>query len=343
MHSSITPMNEEERELLIGSLRQLLQRQTTADPKTSWRLLAELGLSQLARPSGAGGLREATLALQELGRVSNTAPLTGAVLANLCVEGTGKLAPLLDRLDTGDAGVAFVFPYLDGDVNAGVASLNGSKLSGSFRFVEGLPAVTDLLVTIDDQLAWVNLETSGAEVVQTQALATEPLYEVTVTNAEVVTAPLATEVATDLLMLSQLCASARALGAARCALDEVIEYTKVRVQFGQPIGRFQAIQHKLVNCFTNLEAIRLSSFHAAEQFDLGNHEWRFFAAATTAFASPSLRQIALDIHHTFGAIGYSEEHSMPRHFRRIHSDVLKHGGTRHAREALATRLLGAGL
>lgn len=343
MNSTMTHLDEDERTLLIDSLRQLLQRNADGEPKDTWRQLTELGLTQLARPSGAGGLREATLALQELGRVSSTAPLIGAVLANLVAEEGGALAPLLERLDAGDAGVAFAFAEFDGEANAGKVTLDGNKLSGCLRFVEGLPAVTDLLVPLAGALAWVNIEAVGAQVTATPILATEPLHELVFDGAEVVTVALAPDTLDDLLTLAQFCATARALGAARCALEEVIEYAKTRTQFGQPIGRFQAIQHKLVNCFTSLEAIRLSSFHAAEQFDLGNPQWRFFATATSAFASQALRQVALEAHHTFGAIGYSEEHGMPSHFRRIHSDALKHGGVRHAREALATRLLGARL
>jgi 3-oxo-4-pregnene-20-carboxyl-CoA dehydrogenase beta subunit len=55
-----------------------------------------------------------------------------------------------------------------------------------------------------------------------------------------------------------------------------------------------------------------------------------------------LRQVSLEIHHTFGAIGYSEEHEAPRHFRRIHGDLVRFGGPTRAREELARYLIDEG-
>jgi alkylation response protein AidB-like acyl-CoA dehydrogenase len=54
-----------------------------------------------------------------------------------------------------------------------------------------------------------------------------------------------------------------------------------------------------------------------------------------------LRQVSLQTQHAFGAIGYSEEHEAPRHFKRVHLEVLRYGGERAARETLAEHFLGA--
>ena len=56
---------------------------------------------------------------------------------------------------------------------------------------------------------------------------------------------------------------ARAYGAARRAFELAVDYAKERQQFGQPIGKFQAIQHKLANCLIALEGVRLTLDHAA--------------------------------------------------------------------------------
>ncbi len=59
-----------------------------------------------------------------------------------------------------------------------------------------------------------------------------------------------------------------------------------------------------------------------------------------AFAGPALRRVSLETQHTFGAIGYAEEHEAPRHFRRVHADLTRFGGVSRARAELADFLLG---
>src|SRR6185295_16427861 len=118
-----------------------------------------------------------------------------------------------------------------------------------------------------------------------------------------------------------------------------VDYAKERRQFGQPIGRFQAIQHKLADNLIALEGVRTTLEHAAEAFDLGVPAWRYFAAAAVAFGGPALRKVALETQHAFGAIGYAEEHEAPRHFRRAHLDTLVLGGGAAARRELAAHLL----
>ena len=86
--------------------------------------------------------------------------------------------------------------------------------------------------------------------------------------------------------------------------------------------------------------MRATLEHAAEAFDLGAPDWRYFAAAAVAFGGPALRQASLQTQHAFGAIGYAEEHEAPRHFRRVHADLARFGGVRGARAVLADFTLG---
>ena len=131
----------------------------------------------------------------------------------------------------------------------------------------------------------------------------------------------------------------RAHGAARRAFEMAVDYAKERRQFGQPIGRFQAIQHKLANNLIALEGVRLTLDARGRSLRSRRADWRYFAAAAVAFAAPALRQVSLETHHAFGAIGYAEEHEAPRHFRRAHLDALALGGAAAARRELAAHLL----
>ena len=114
----------------------------------------------------------------------------------------------------------------------------------------------------------------------------------------------------------------------------------MRKQFGQPIGQFQAVQHKLANCLISLDGARLTLEAAAEARDSDNPDWRVFAASALAFAGPALRAVSIETHRALGAIGYAEEHEAPRHFRRVHADLARFGGVARARAALADFVLG---
>ena len=135
---------------------------------------------------------------------------------------------------------------------------------------------------------------------------------------------------------------ARAHGAARRAFDLAVDYAKERHQFGQPIGKFQAIQHKLANCLIALEGARLILDHAAGLHDRSDRNWRYFADCAIAFAGDALRRVSLETQHTLGAIGYAEEHEAAQHFKRVHLDTVALGGAPHARRKLAAYLLDQG-
>jgi alkylation response protein AidB-like acyl-CoA dehydrogenase len=82
--------------------------------------------------------------------------------------------------------------------------------------------------------------------------------------------------------------------------------------------------------------------HAAALHDRGHDDWRYFADCTAAFAGDALRRVSLETQHTFGAIGYAEEHEAPLHFKRVHLDTIALGGAWQAKRRLASYLLDDG-
>lgn len=351
--------SDEERLMLQGSLHRLLERfwpadravALAADPQAIaliWQALAEQGVTSLGSESLEGGLREIFVVLEELGRAACPAPMIGAALANLALSparsASDEAASLLASLHRGDAAVSFAFGSFDGDPQAGGVHFADGKLNGRIAFVEAAMHATHLLVLAEPGpvLAIVPHSAPGLTVQETPGLAVPPLATVRFNHVPAPAVAVPRELAEDLNRLSGLALLARALGAARQGFDMAVAYAKERHQFGQPIGRFQALQHKLANGLTALEAARLMLHNVARTHDLGSDNWRIFGAAARAFAGPALRQVSLETHHTFGAIGYSEEHEAPRHFRRTHADLARHGGVRRAREELARALLDQG-
>jgi alkylation response protein AidB-like acyl-CoA dehydrogenase len=307
-----------------------------------WNGLAGQGLAALGWDREGGGLRELTIAMEELGRAAAPAPLAGAALLNLALGPEvpqGFAARLIDRMQGGKARVAISFGELDPDPLATDLAWREDTLDGRLRFVDGAFGATDLLVTTPDGIAVVDLADARVTVTPTRALGTDGWCEVALKAVPAQLIEVDPQRLEDLRIVSSVLLLARAHGAARRAFDMVVEYAKERRQFGQPIGRFQAIQHKLANNLIALEGVRLTLEHAGESFDFCLADWRYYARAALAFGGPALRQVALETQHAFGAIGYAEEHEAPRHFRRVHLDTMMLGAARQARQALAAALL----
>ena len=314
----------------------------------AWKLLAEQGLGDLGGAGSAGGWREVLLVMEELGRAGCPVPMLEAAL---CSHLASRIDPAPDWLrefahavQAGEALPAIALGPCDGDTGAGRCIAANGRLDGILGLVEGLAASTHLLVVPDGEsgLALVTAGAKGVSLRPTPGLAVPALGEVRLDAAPGKLAGLAQPELADMARLMRLGLAARALGAARRAFDLLLEHAKTRKQFGQPIGRFQAIQHKLADCMIALESSGLLLDRAADRVDAGEEDWRVLAAAAFAFSARELRQVALEIQHTFAAIGFSEEHEAPRHFRRVHADVSRLGGVRHSREEVAAFLLRGG-
>ena len=193
---------------------------------------------------------------------------------------------------------------------------------------------------IDDGIAVAASDAPGVTIKATPGLAVPSLSEVTFDNTPAIRVSVPRETLADISLMVRLACANRALGAAQRAFEMAVEHAKVRKQFGQPIGQFQAIQHKLANCLISLDGARMALETAAAARDGGNPDWRTFASSAIAFAGPALRTVSIETHRALGAIGYAEEHEAPRHFRRVHADLARFGGAQRARAELAEYLLG---
>ncbi len=116
------------------------------------------------------------------------------------------------------------------------------------------------------------------------------------------------------LELGRINVAARGVGVARASLEDSIEYAKIRKTFGKPISEHQAIQIKLAEMATKLEASRLLTEQAAKAYDSGNRSdlqagmAKLFATETALFNSTE----AMRIH---GGFGYSPEYNIERYYR----------------------------
>jgi alkylation response protein AidB-like acyl-CoA dehydrogenase len=356
MDASTLPSNEE-RQMLRESLRGFLQEhwpvahavERSGQPQevaVVWEKLVRQGVASLGTDFAEGGLREIAIVMEEVGRAACPVPMLGAAIANLGLtafaDRSAAVAALLAGLHAGEVRLSVSFGSFDPDGGSGSATLDGDRVTGTLRFVEGADSATHLLVATDKGPGFAIIDRAGpgVEIIATRAMGTAGLSEIRLDAAAANFVELARERLEELMLATRIALQSRAHGAARRAFDLVVDYAKERQQFGQPIGRFQAIQHKLANCLMSLEGVRLTLDNAAAHHDSGDKHWRYFASAAVVFAGTALRQVSLETHHAFGAIGYAEEHEAPRHFKRVHLDTVALGGAPHAQRELASHLLG---
>lgn len=124
--------------------------------------------------------------------------------------------------------------------------------------------------------------------------------------------------------LLSLGASVELLGVAQAALDMTLDYIKLRQQFGKPIGSFQAIQHRAVNCYVDLELNRSLIYAVLSAWDAGAAHPAMVSAVKARLSRCGLDTVraALQLH---GAIGYTDEHDIGVYYKRAVALAAKYG------------------
>ena len=142
----------------------------------------------------------------------------------------------------------------------------------------------------------------------------------------------ATDVAT-----AGLCAEM--LGSAAAAFDRTLHYLKNRMQFGVPIGSFQALKHRAAHLFTELELVRSAVMAAARALDEGSPEARALVSLAKARASETAVLVASEAVQMHGGIGMTDEHEIGFYLKRARVAEWTFGDAAYHRDRWA-RLLG---
>jgi len=140
------------------------------------------------------------------------------------------------------------------------------------------------------------------------------------------------------LALGRINVAARGVGVARAAMDASISYAQVRETFGQPIGTHQAIQIKLADMATNVEAARLLTEKAAKAYDSGER-CDLEAGMAKLFATEAAMENSSEALRIHGAYGYSPENVVERYYRDAPLLVVGEGTNELQRIIIARQLL----
>jgi len=143
---------------------------------------------------------------------------------------------------------------------------------------------------------------------------------------------------TTTLLLAAVAMAAEQVGGAQKALDMSVEYAKTRVQFGRPIGSFQAIKHKCADMLLRVESARSAAYYAAWTAQDLPEDLPIAASLAKAYCSDAYVHVSAENVQVHGGIGFTWEHPAHLYLKRAKSTQLMLGTPDYHRELLAQAL-----
>ena len=128
------------------------------------------------------------------------------------------------------------------------------------------------------------------------------------------------------------------VGGAQHCLDSSVEYAKTRIQFGRPIGSFQAIKHKCADMLLEVESARSAAYYGAWAAAEDSDELPVVASLAKSYCSEAYFHAASENIQIHGGIGFTWEHDAHLYFKRAKSSELLFGDPAYHRELLAQRI-----
>ena len=133
-------------------------------------------------------------------------------------------------------------------------------------------------------------------------------------------------------------ASAEMLGGAGRALELAVDYAKDRVQFGRPIGSFQAVKHRCADMLVDVEGMRSTAYWAAWCIGAGDPDASVAASTAKIWCSDASKRVMASALQVHGGIGFTWEHDLHLFLKRAQLDQLTFGDSSYHRERLAALL-----
>jgi alkylation response protein AidB-like acyl-CoA dehydrogenase len=368
MSLTFTPEHEELRQTVrrflaekspISAVRKTMTTDAGFDDAVWSQMAEQIGLQGLIVPEahgGAGmGATELAIVMEEMGRVLLCAPFLSTVLATqaLLLAGSdaarGELLPGI-AAGTTRATLASVEPGGDWEPSAAraTAKQDGSdwKLDGEKSFVLDGHTADVLLVTARtaDGLSLFRVD-AGAPGLERKALPTldltRKLANVSLNGARATRIGAAGDLTPAIERAVQWAIAALAAeqagGAQRC-LETATDYAKTRLQFGRPIGSFQAIKHRCADMLVSAEFAKSAAYGAAGALDEEGGAADEAVAIAKSYCSEAFFQAAGDNIQIHGGMGFTWEADAHLYFKRAKSSSLLFGDPVKHREKLAARI-----
>jgi alkylation response protein AidB-like acyl-CoA dehydrogenase len=147
-----------------------------------------------------------------------------------------------------------------------------------------------------------------------------------------------TEALERVLSLTIAALAAEQVGGAQACLEMATDYAKTRLQFGRPIGSYQAIKHRCADMLVAVEFAKSAAYNACFAAAEGAEDFQDSAALAKAYCSESYFHAAADTIQIHGGMGFTWEHRAHLYFKRAKASELLFGDAAHHREVLANRI-----
>ena len=341
-------------------VRRLMETTEGYDPAV-WRQMADqLGLQSLTIPEEYGGSGfsyvELIVVLEEMGAALLCAPYfsTVALAANALLTSGDDSAKryLLPGIAAGDTVGTLAITEDNGRWDFGGVTLearpaeDGWTLDGHKMFVlDG--HVADLVLVVGRTPKGISLFGVKGDA---EGLTRTPLPTMDQTRKqarlEFAATPAwligsegeAEEGLSKTLDLAAVALAAEQVGGAQHCLDSSVEYAKTRIQFGRPIGSFQAIKHKCADMLLEVESAKSAAYYAGWAAAEDSDELPVVASLAKSYCSEAYFHAAAENIQIHGGIGFTWEHDAHLYFKRAKSSELLFGDPSYHRELLAQRI-----
>jgi alkylation response protein AidB-like acyl-CoA dehydrogenase len=343
-----------------AEVRRLMESELGYDP-TIWSQMAEqLGLQGLAIPEEYGGSGfgwiEVGIVLQEMGRSLLPSPYfaTVALAVNTLLACGDEAAKkdLLPGIASGETIATLALTEEGGSWDPASVRMTARR-DGERYLLDGVKTfvldghVADLILVVARTEAGLSLFALDSDVLGLSRVPLPTLdgtrRQARLTFAGVPGRLIGTDGGAQPGLVKALDRAAGALaaeqiGGAEWCLTTSVAYAQQRVQFGRPIGSFQAVKHKLADMFTDIELAKSAAQYAVWHSAADTDELPIAACMAKAYASEAFWHAAVESIQTHGGIGFTWEHDLHLYFKRAKTSQILLGHPRYHRELLAQRV-----
>ena len=340
-----------EKECPSTFVRSQMDSDTAHDP-SFYKRMADLGWTAIAIPEDAGGQGMSYVDLgvlvEEMGRAVVPGPFFSTVcLAAPVLVDTGR-KDLLAEIASGDRLATVAYTEASGRVDAdGITDVTAKdgRITGTKHYVPDAHVADTLIVAARaaDGVALyvVPADASGVSIKQVTTMdMTRRWCEVELDGAKGEPLNAGWDVLERALQRSTALLSAECVGGANKVLDLSVDYAKVRMQFGRPIGSFQAVKHRCADMLVDVEMARSAMYYAAWAASEDDAELPLAASVAKAWCGEAYTRVAANGIQVHGGIGFTWEHDMHLYFKRAKCNELLLGDTTYHRDVVA-RLIAA--
>jgi len=355
-----------EKECPTSLVKEIVEDEKGYTPEL-WQKMAELGWMGLVIPEEYDGMEMSCLDLavlrEEMGRACLPGPFFSTVVLGgftiLEAANEEQKKELLPKIANGDLilTVALTEPSAKYDPASvtvkAVPDKDDYVINGTKLFVENAH-IADYIICVtrtkdganpEDGITLFLVEGKSAGISTTvlKTIAGDKQCEVVFDNVRVAKKNMLGEldkgwpVVEKMLEKATVALCAQMVGGAQAALDMSIAYAKERIQFGRPIGSFQAIQHYCANMATDVDGSKYITYEAAWKVSEGLPATMEVSMAK-AWTSEAYRRVTLLGHQIHGGVGFYMDHDMPLYFKRAKAAEPSFGYADGHREIVAKQL-----